>query len=74
MSRWIKFRKPISDYPETNQQKKVKLSGKVIGKVCTGKEKEEFYACRSDVLACLFGKDDSKCSIEILNAKEEAKQ
>ena len=74
MSRWVKFRKPLRDYPETAQQKRVRESGHVIGKVCTGKEKEEFYACRSDVLACLFGKDDSKCSIKILNAKEEAKQ
>jgi len=42
MSPWVKFRKPLRDYPETDQQKKVKVTGHVIGKVCTGKKKEEF--------------------------------
>jgi hypothetical protein len=69
MSRWIKFRKPMKQYPETRQQKKIKVAGGVIGLVCKGKKGKDFVLCRKDVLACLYGKDETKCTVQIQQAE-----
>jgi len=74
MSRWLKIRKDIREYPQTEQQKKVKVAGKVVGLLCKGKKGQEFRTCRVEVLQCLFGKDEGKCSVEIQNAKEQVEQ
>jgi len=59
MANWVKFRKPISDYPMTQQQKKVKIGGKLIKEKCAGKKGSDFRRCRTEILACAF--DDDKC-------------
>jgi hypothetical protein len=69
MSRWVKIRKPSGDYPETEHQKQVGVAGKVISKVCKGKKKVEFRACRHEVMQCVFHGDNS--NIEIVEAKKE---
>jgi len=74
MSRWLKIRKEIRDYPRTEQQRKVKVAGKTVGLVCKGKKGKEFVACRVDVLQCLFKKDEGKCTVEIEKAKEEVEE
>ena len=71
MTQWMKMRKEISEYPETKQQSKIRVAGKVVGKVCKGKKGSDFRACRVNVFACLFDKDATKCTIEIEDAKQE---
>jgi len=53
--RWIKPRKPISDYPKTGQQGKIAEAGRKISEECTGKRGAEFKLCRSGVLRKIFG-------------------
>lgn len=72
MSQWVKPRKPISDYPETNQQKKVKVAGKVVAKLCKGKKKGEFYECRHEILDCLF--HGGACSTQVADAVREVQK
>ena len=74
MSHWVKVRKPPSEYPETEQQKKIKVAGKVVGLVCKGKKKKDFVQCRHDVLACVFEKDTTKCNVQIENAKDDVER
>jgi len=64
---WIKVRKPIAKYPETPQQKKVKVGGEMIRRRCTGLKGEEFADCRSRVLKCAF--DDEECEGDLLVEK-----
>jgi hypothetical protein len=71
---WMKLRKEISDYPVTNQQRKVSVAGKTVRAVCTGKKGKEFVKCRTDVLQCVFGKNPAKCSIEIESAKQRVEE
>lgn len=66
---WLKFRKPISPYPKTPQQKKVKVGGLLIKEVCKGKKGTEFRQCRTQVLKCAFNDED--CSAELLKLKDE---
>lgn len=66
---WVKLRKPMSKYPETPQQKKVKIGGKMISIICKGKKGEEFIACRSLVLKCAF--NDNECEGHLLDVKRE---
>lgn len=54
--RWIKPRKPLSNYPATEQQKKIREAGKKIGEECAGKKGTEFNICRTEVLEEFFGK------------------
>jgi hypothetical protein len=74
MSQWLKIRKQIRDYPETEQQRKVKVAGKVVGLVCKGKKGQEFRSCRTEVLGCIVKKDGAKCSVEIQHTKEEVEE
>lgn len=74
MTPWTKMRKEIADYPETEQQKKVKVAGKVVGLVCKGKRGQEFRSCRTEVLGCIIKKDGAKCSVEVQNAKEQVEE
>lgn len=67
--RWLKFRKSMSKYPKTQQQKKIKVGGELIKKVCTGKKGKDFVECRTTVLKCAF--DDSKCDDELRELKRE---
>lgn len=71
---WMKLRKEISEYPVTNQQRKVRVAGKTVGAVCKGKKGKEFVKCRVDVLQCVFRKDPAKCSIKIESAKHEIEE
>lgn len=57
---WVKLRKRISRYPNTDQQKKVKVAGELISLKCKGKKGLDFKQCRSEVLDCIF-KD--KCEV-----------
>ena len=66
---WLKLRKPISPYPETPQQRKVKIGGLLIRELCKGKKGSDFFECRSEVLACAF--DDEKCGVKLLELKEK---
>jgi hypothetical protein len=69
MSNWVKYRKPLRDYPKTQHQKKIGTAGKVVAKVCKGKKKLEFRACRHEVMECIIhGKE---CPIEIADAVRE---
>lgn len=72
MSGWVKPRKPLSDYPETSQQKKVKEAGKVVAKLCKGKKKGEFYACRHEILDYLF--HGGQCDTKVLDAIKEVQK
>jgi len=72
MSNWVKVRKPNKEYPKTSQQKKIRTAGKIVSKLCKGKKKAEFRACRHEVMDCLF--KDGKCTTEILDAKKEVEQ
>lgn len=72
MSGWYKPRKPIAEYPETSQQQKVKVAGKVVAKLCKGKKKGEFYTCRHEILDCLF--HDGQCNPKVMEAMREVEQ
>ena len=72
MNGWVKPRKPIAKYPKTDQQKKVEVAGKVVGKLCKGKKKDEFYECRHEILDCFF--HDGKCDLQVLELVKEIKQ
>jgi len=54
--RWLKVRKEVSPYPDTEQQKKIAEAGKRIAEDCTGKKGKEFQLCRSEVLQEMFRK------------------
>lgn len=54
--RWIKERKKIAEYPETEQQKKIREAGEMIKEKCTGMKGAEFHTCRSEVLEDVFKK------------------
>lgn len=71
---WMKLRKEISEYPITDQQRKVRIAGKTVSVACKGKKGKDFVKCRIDTLQCVFGKDPSKCSIEIESAKREVEE
>lgn len=62
----------MKPYPETPQQRKVKIGGLLIREVCKGKKGPEFFSCRSKVLACAF--DNSKCDIDLLELKKKIKE
>lgn len=64
---WVKVRKPMSKYPETPQQTKVRIGGEMIKLVCKGKKGKEFLECRSLVVGCAF--DDKKCEGGLLDTK-----
>lgn len=64
---WVKFRKKMRKYPETPQQKRVKVGGFLIKEVCTGKTGTEFFQCRTEVLKCAF--DDGECGAKLLELK-----
>ena len=72
MSEWYKPRKPQDDYPKTSHQKKIGTAGKTVAKICKGKKKVEFRACRQEVMQCVFR--DQQCTKEILDAKEEVEK
>lgn len=67
-TQWVKFRKPMSPYPKTPQQKSVSVGGLLVKELCTGKKGKEFFGCRSEVLQCAF--DDEKCKAEALALKK----
>lgn len=69
---WIKVRKKMAKYPETPQQGKVRIGGKLIRAVCKGLKGGEFFECRSTVLGCAF--DDDKCGSELLELKKKLKE
>lgn len=52
--RWVKVRRTINDYPETEQQKKIREAGILIKENCTGKKGQEFQTCRIEVLDKVF--------------------
>lgn len=66
---WVKFRKPMAKYPKTSQQKKVKVGGELIRRVCKGKKGEDFIECRRAVLQCAF--HDDKCDPRLMDLKRE---
>lgn len=66
---WVKFRKPISKYPETPQQRKVRIGGLLIKEMCKGKKGPEFFECRTEVLKCAF--EDKECEEELLELKRK---
>jgi len=66
---WIKLRKQMSKYPETPQQKNVKIGGSLIKTLCTGLKGSDFFQCRSDVLKCAF--DDKECEQAMLELKQK---
>lgn len=66
---WIKLRRQMAKYPQTPQQKKVKIGGQLISKVCKGKKGKEFFECRSEVLKCAF--DDKECGKKLLELKKK---
>lgn len=72
MSKWYKPRKPLSEYPETGQQKKIRVAGRIVADLCKGKKSVEFHACRHEVLACMF--QNQKCDIEVLDKKKELEE
>lgn len=57
--KWIKERKEISEYPETEQQKKIAEAGKEIGKKCTGLKDKDFSLCRCTILEKFFPKKET---------------
>ena len=65
---WVKVRKPMSKYPETPQQTKVRIGGEMIKLVCKGKKGKDFFECRSLVVSCAF--DDAKCEGGLLERKK----
>jgi len=67
--KWVKFRKAIPKYQKTEQQKKVKVAGELIRRVCKGKKGETFIECRREVLQCAF--HDEKCQAHLREAKRE---
>lgn len=69
MMSWVKIRKPLRDYPKTEQQNNVRVAGKVVGKICKGRKGKGYYACRHDVLMCLF--KNEKCTLEVTDAKTD---
>lgn len=69
---WLKFRKPMSKYPETPQQRKVKIGGAMIREKCSGKKGKDFFQCRSIILKCAF--HDEKCEEELLELKRRVKE
>ena len=69
---WIKVRKPISKYPETPQQRNVRIGGAMIQARCKGLKDKDFTKCRSEVLQCAFHED--KCDIELNELKDEVKE
>jgi len=69
MSNWVKVRKPNKEYPKTSQQKKIRTAGKIVSKLCKGKKKAEFRACRHEVMQCVF--HNEKCTQEVVEAKKE---
>lgn len=60
VSRWVKPRKPMSDYPETHQQKQIREAGKQISEKCKGKKGSVFRQCRHEVLAEVFKLEGKK--------------
>ena len=56
--RWIKERRKLKDYPETEQQKKIRETGKEIKEKCTGLKGEDFGKCRIEVLDKVFKKGE----------------
>lgn len=66
---WVKVRKPMAKYPETEQQKKVRVGGELIKKLCKGKKGQPFRRCRAKVLKCAF--HDEECDGELHTAKRE---
>ena len=69
MTQWMKFRKPISKYPKTPQQIKVRIGGQLIKLMCKGKKGQEFRTCRTEVLKCAF--DDKECNKKLLELKKK---
>lgn len=69
---WIRVRKPASKYPETPQQRNVKIGGVMIRESCKGLKGDDFTKCRSEVLQCAFHED--KCDIELKELKDEVKE
>jgi len=65
----MKLRRQISKYPETPQQKKVKIGGFLIKEICKGKKGTEFFECRTEVLQCAF--DDEECKGKLLELKKK---
>jgi hypothetical protein len=70
--RWVKVRKTMAKYPETEQQKKVRVGGQLIKILCKGKKGEEFVQCRTSVLRCAF--HDDECGEELRELKREILQ
>jgi len=54
--RWIKERKSISKYPNTEHQKRIAEAGKRVALECKGKKGSEFRFCRIKVMERFFGK------------------
>jgi len=54
--KWVKVRKEIKKYPQTEQQRKIALAGELISKKCSGLTGGEFVACRSRIMEDIFGK------------------
>ena len=69
---WVKIRKPISKYPETPQQRNVRIGGAMIQAMCKGLKGGDFTKCRSAVLQCAFHED--KCDIELKELRDEVKE
>lgn len=66
---WVKFRRPMSKYPKTEQQKKVEVGGEMIRRACKGKTGKDFIECRSRVLKCSF--HDEECDADLKDVKRE---
>lgn len=59
----------MDKYPETKQQKSVRIGGGMLKGNCSGKKGSDFIQCRSTVLKCAF--DDGKCAGNLLDLKKK---
>ena len=69
---WVKVRKPIGKYPETPQQRNVRIGGAMIRARCKGLKGGDFTKCRGEVLQCAFHED--KCDIGLKELRDEVKE
>ncbi|MGI0150182.1 MAG: hypothetical protein ACREDF_11710 [Thermoplasmata archaeon] len=52
---YYRQRRAPSSYPTTPQQRKVGQAGREVGKQCKGKKGSDFFRCRHDAIAGVFG-------------------
>jgi len=69
---WVRVRKPARKYPETPQQRNVRIGGAMIRAKCKGLRGSDFTKCRSEVLQCAF--HEEKCGIDLKELRDEIEE